>query len=262
MWKPWLAAIAAATSLSSGGALAQTPGTEMGPDTPKATRDPVTLAALDKMGAALRRLDSFSVRSDVTEEKVLTTGQKIQFSGMVEAKARRPDKLQVHKVSDRQERIFYFDGQKMTLYSPRLGFYASAPAQGSIRQAVSAVADKYNIETPLGDLFAWGEDPAGVQRIQSAFYVGAETIGGFACDQYAMRETGTDWQVWIRQKGEALPCKLVITSTDQPGMPQYSSVFTWTAHQDLPASTFTFVPPKDSHKITLLDSSVDTTPAN
>lgn len=262
MWKPWLAASAAASILGWGSALAQSPAGGATPDAPRAARDPATIAALEKMGIALRRLDSFSVRSDVTEEKVLTTGQKIQFSGMVEAKARKPDKLQVHKVSDRQERIFYFDGQKMTLYSPRLGFYASAPAQGSIRQAVSVVADKYNIETPLADLFAWGEDPAGVQRLQSAFYVGAETISGFACDQYAMREEGTDWQVWIRQQGEALPCKLVITSTDQPGLPQYSSVFTWTAHQDLPASTFTFVPPKDSHKISLLDSSVDTTPAN
>ena len=262
MWKPWLAASAAASILACGNALAQSPQAEVTRDTPKAARDPATIAALEKMGAALRRLDSFSVRSDVTEEKVLTTGQKIQFSGMVEAKARRPDKLQIHKVSDRQERIFYFDGQKMTLYSPRLGFYASAPAQGSIKQAVSVVADKYNIETPLADLFTWGEDPADVQRLQSAFYVGAETIGGWACDQYAMREEATDWQVWIRQKGEALPCKLVITSTDQPGMPQYSSVFTWTAHLALPPSTFTFVPPKDSHKISLLDSSIDATPAN
>jgi hypothetical protein len=230
------------------GLMAQTPSAA---DAAPAVRDPQTLAALDKMGAALRRLQSFSVRADTTDEKVLTTGQKVQFSGSVEARVKRPNRLRLDRVSDRQARSLYFDGKTVTIYSPRMGFYGSAPASGTIRQVVAAVAEKYNIETPLADLFAWGEDPAVAARIQSAFYVGAQTIDGIACDQYAMREQLVDWQIWIRQKGEALPCKLVITSTDDPSMPQYSAVFHWTPRQTHPASTFTFVPPKGSHKIPL-----------
>ena len=225
-------------------AIAQSPASAGG-------RDPQTMAALDRMGASLRKLQSFGVRADTTEETVLANGQKIQLSGVVDIKAKQPNGLRVDRWSDRQERSLYFDGRTVTVFSPRLGFYGSAPASGSIRQAVAAVAERYGIETPLADLFAWGEDPALVQRVTSAFYVGAETIGGNQCDHYAMRQDNVDWQVWTRQKGEALPCKLVITSTDDPSMPQYSAVFTWAPQQAHAASTFTFAPPKGSQKIEL-----------
>lgn len=236
------------TGVAGNGLIAQTPPAA---EAPPAVRDPQTLAALDKMGAALRRLQSFEVRSDTTEERVLTTGQKIQYSGFVDVKAQRPNRLRVDRVNDRQERSLYFDGKTLTIYSPRVGFYGSVPATGTIREAVLAVANNYDIETPLVDLFAWGENPALPTKLQSAFYVGAETIGGIACDQYAMRQDDVDWQVWIRQKGEALPCKLVITATDDPSMPEYSAVFTWIPQKTHPASTFTFVPPKGSTKIPL-----------
>ena len=239
-----------------------TPGTSLMAQTPEAVvvevdvvdvavRDPQTLAALDKMGAALRNLKSFEVRSDTTEERVLMTGQKVQYGGYAEIKAQMPSKLRVDRINDRQERSLYFDGSKMTIYSPRIGFYGSVPAVGTIREAAAAVAENYDIETPLADLFAWGEDPALAAKVKSAFYVGAETVGGIACDQYAMRQDDVDWQVWIRQKGEALPCKLVITSTDDPSMPQYSAVYTWIPQQAHAASVFTFVPPKGSREIPL-----------
>jgi hypothetical protein len=238
----------------SAGLMAQTPEVAAPADAAPAVRDPESLAALDKMGAALRKLKSFEVRSDTTEERVLTTGQKIQYGGYADIKAQMPNKLRIDRINDRQARSLYFDGTTLTIYSPRIGFYGSAPAAGTIREAVAAVADRYNIETPLADLFAWGEDPTLANKITSAFYVGAETVGANACDQYAMRQPDVDWQVWIRQKGEALPCKLVITSTDDPSMPQYSAVFTWIPQQAHAASVFTFVPPKGSHKIPLKEA--------
>jgi len=238
------------------------PGTSVMAQTPEAVivevdvaevavRDPQTLAALEKMGAALRKLKSFEVRSDTTEERVLTTGQKVQYGGYAEIKAQLPSKLRVDRINDRQERSLYFDGKTLTIYSPRMGFYGSVPANGTIREAATAVAENYDVETPLADLFAWGEDPTLAAKLTSAFYVGAETVGGVACDQYAMRQPDVDWQVWIRQKGEALPCKLVITSTDDPSMPQFSAVYTWIPQRVHAASVFTFAPPKGSHKIPL-----------
>ena len=216
-----------------------------------AVRDPQTIAALNEMGAALRRLKSFEVRSDTTEERVLTTGQKIQYGGYVEIKGQMPNRLRVDRINDRKERILYFDGSSVTIYSPRNGFYGSAPVTGTIREVTAKVADFYNIETPLADLFAWGQDPVAAAKVTSAFYVGAETVAGFTCDQYAMRQPEVDWQVWIRQKGEKLPCKVVITSTSDPSMPQYSAVYRWTPQKAHAANVFTFTPPKGSKKIPL-----------
>jgi hypothetical protein len=247
MRKVILAAGAATLACGTAALAAQSGGQAEAP----AVRDVQTIAALEKMGAALRKLQSFEVRVDTTEERVLTTGQKIQYGGYAEIKGQLPDRLRIDRINDRQERNLYFDGSSLTIYSPRNGFYGSAPATGTIRQAAAKVADTYDIETPLADLFAWGEDPAVAAKVTSAFYVGAETVGGIACDQYAVRQPEVDWQVWIRQKGEKLPCKVVITSTSDPSMPQYSAVYGWVPQKTHAANVFKFVPPKGSRKIPL-----------
>ena len=42
--------------------------------------EPAAMGALKKMGAYLRTLDSFQVRSESTSEEVLTNGEKLQFA--------------------------------------------------------------------------------------------------------------------------------------------------------------------------------------
>jgi hypothetical protein len=224
----------------SGTAPAQNPG---------AGKDPDAIAALDRMGSALRKLQNFALHADVTRDEVLTTGQKLQFVGTVEIKARRPDGLRMDIKSDETERTFYYDGKNATLVSPRIGYYATFAAPPTIAETLKIASDRYGIETPMADLFAWGSDPAAVAKVQSAFMVGTETIRGQACDHYAMRQEGSDWEVWIRQGADALPCKLVITTTDDPSMPEFSAVYDWNPQQSFAASDFTFSPPANARKI-------------
>ena len=99
-----------------------------------------------------------------------------------------------------------------------------------------------------------GVDPTLTARIQSGFDVGPETIGGLACEHYAFRQAAADWQVWIRTDGAALPCKMVITTTQDEAQPQYTAVMTWDAKA--PAqSAYTFNPPANAHRITVADLS-------
>src|SRR5258707_1098243 len=81
------------------------------------TRDPDAMAALAKMGASLRGLQSFAVHADVTQEEVLTTGQKLQFGSTVDVKARRPNAIRMDVASDRKTRTLYYDGKTATLFS-------------------------------------------------------------------------------------------------------------------------------------------------
>src|SRR5690348_5913704 len=57
-------------------------------DPPKV--DPDAIAALDKMGAYLRTLDSFQIKTDTLTDAVLDNGQKVQFAGNADYKVRRP----------------------------------------------------------------------------------------------------------------------------------------------------------------------------
>ncbi len=56
--------------------------------------DPDALAALNKMGEALRALNAFTLTADVTTEQVLDSGQKLQYSGDLKIEAQRAQRLQ------------------------------------------------------------------------------------------------------------------------------------------------------------------------
>ncbi len=219
---------------------------------PKAnSKEPEAMAALDRMGATLRRLNSFGLQADVTQEQVLTTGQKLQYGSRLTYQVRRPNGLKIDMASDRQSRSIYYDGKTITVAAPLLGYYASASAPPTIAEMLRTASKRHGIELPLADLFTWGTDADQRNAITSAFEVASETIAGKRCGQYAFRQASVDWQIWIAEGTEALPCKIVITTTDDPSMPQFSALLTWQPRQNFAASTFTYKPPPTAQKIVL-----------
>jgi len=51
--------------------------------------EPEALAALNRMGAALRALNAMTLDAQTTNESVLETGQKLQFAGTVHIVAQK-----------------------------------------------------------------------------------------------------------------------------------------------------------------------------
>jgi hypothetical protein len=214
--------------------------------------DADALMALTKMGEALRSHNALSVTMDVTNEDVLTSGQKLQYVGTVQVTARRPDRFKMSIVSDIKNRDIYYDGKSVTVFSPRLGLYANFAAPGTIAQTLEAARDKFGVELPVADLFTWGVDDSRAARLTSGFLVRPEHIDGRACNHYAFRQQNVDWQIWIDDQ-TSLPCKLVITRTDDPSLPQYTAVMRWTFPTTIAESTFNFMPPTGSQKIAILE---------
>ena len=52
-------------------------------------------------------------------------------------------------------------------------------------------------------------------------------MGGADTDHYAFRQGDVDWQIWIERGERPLPRKLVITTREEVGQPQYSAELTW-----------------------------------
>ncbi|WP_158635284.1 DUF2092 domain-containing protein [Luteimonas cucumeris] len=234
---------------------AQTPGTGTAPAEAAVTQaaplaiDPAALAALDKMGAALRAMQQFTVTSDTSREIVLETGQKVQLDGEVTYKVKQPNQFFADVKSDRRQRQFFYDGKDLTIYSPRLKYYTTLDGvDSSLREMVLRASENYGIELPLTDLFLWGTEYAPNDAIRGAIHVGPGTIDGERIDQYAFRQEGVDWQVWISQ-ASSLPRKLVITTLDDPARPQYVARLDWDSRSAVPASTFAFTPPQGAAKI-------------
>jgi hypothetical protein len=213
--------------------------------------DPNVVKALDRMGAYLRSLPAFDVESTNSTDEVLETGQKVQFDGTARLQVRRPDKLHVEVKTDRKHREFFYDGKTFTLFGRRVKYYASVPAPPTLRELITVLAERYGIAIPLADLFFWGAEDERAADLRSAMDLGPATVEGAECEQYALRQEGVDWQVWIQKGDTPLPRKLVITTTSDPAQPQYVSFLKWNLDPKLDDATFSFSPPQGAMRIVL-----------
>jgi len=247
-----IAGLLALAALGTGSALAQTapaPSPAPSPQGAKATINDKAIERLKAMGAHLRSLKAFTVTADVTTDLVLDSGQKIEAGQTVEMSARLPNMLLVSTQSPVRSRKIYYDGKNVTVYGEKLGYYGTFAAPDSIAATLEAAAKKYAIELPLADLFLFGTDKSNLGAITEALYTGPQRVGGVLCDNFAFRQPDVDWQVCIERGKNALPRKIVITSTDIAERPQRRSVLTWKAGTAPAASAFTFRPPKDAKRI-------------
>jgi hypothetical protein len=251
--QPWASAVLLAALAIPGGILAQDADGDAAAGADEAPAlDPAAVTALDEMGKALRALPHFTLTSDTTTEIVLDSGQKIALDGKVTYKVQPPQHIFVELESDRSQRQLFYDGSTLTIYSPRLDYYASVDNVGAtLGDLVITAARDYGIELPLADLFFWGTEHVPGDLLTSAIYVGAGTLDGERIDQYAFRQPGVDWQIWIAPD-DSLPQKLVITSLDDPAMPQYTARLHWDTRSAIDANAFTFVPSEDAARIRLV----------
>jgi hypothetical protein len=219
-----------------------------------ATVAPEATRALNQMGEYLRTLKTFQVKAVISRESVMLDGQKVQFDGTADLLAVRPNKLRVEMTSDRSDRRFFYDGKTFTLFAPRTSYYATVAAPPTISQLADTLEARFNIGLPLVDLFRWGTAEGIDGNLTSANYIGPSQIEGVTCEQYAFRQDGLDWQVWVQSGEFKLPRKVVITTTTDEARPQYSAVYTWNLAPSFDDAAFAFVPTKETHRIVLADA--------
>jgi len=213
--------------------------------------DQTALAALERMGAYLRTLEAFQIKADVVTEDVRTDGQKVQIIRSVDLVAKRPNRLFADVRNDRQRRLFFYDGSQFTLFAPRSGYFATVEAPKTIKQLADQLEDKYDIELPLVDLFRWGTAEGDVRVITSAIDLGPSAINGLTCEQYAFRQDGVDWQLWLQRGPQPLPCRVVITTLADEARPQHATTYSWNLAPSYDDDTFLFRVPSDAKRIPL-----------
>jgi hypothetical protein len=214
--------------------------------------DQGSIQALKDMGTYLQSLQRFRVSNQLTGERVLTDGQKLQHSAMADMDVVRPNKLRVRMVTATSERELIYDGKTVTLYHPEQKYYSSVELVDTLGGLGQRLQQKYGVELPLADLFVWGTPAAPVDRIESAMNAGQDFIGNDICDHYAFRQGNIDWQIWIATGGKPLPRKIVITNRADEAQPQSVSLITWNLKPSFTDSVFTFAPPKGVSKIEIV----------
>ena len=229
--------------------------TPAGPD-PVANENIVDDGAVDalrQMSNFLMSAKTFEIDAQGSLDVVTNNGQRIQLDGTTNYKVRRPGFVITYN-SDIKSRKFIYDGKTFTVYSPKLGYYATAPAPRTNREVLDTIYQKFGISLPLEDLFRWGdsgENAARIQALQSAYKVGTTTLDGVPTDHFAFREADVDWEVWIDQGPQPLPRKLVIVDRSDPARPTFTTRLRWKVNPAFSDSDFTFVPDANAKRIQL-----------
>ncbi|HQR12601.1 MAG TPA: DUF2092 domain-containing protein [Casimicrobiaceae bacterium] len=247
-----------AMSLASAGVLAQTAPATAAPSAsasavPAANLvDPASVQALKDMGAHLRTLKRFGVSIELTGERVLADGQKLQHTATADMDVDAPSRLRVKMLSARNERELFWDGKVVTLFTPAQKYFSQVEFAGTVSELVQKLEDRYNVEVPMSDLFTWGTPAAPLDKLESAMNAGQDFIGKDLCDHYAFRKGLIDFQIWITAGDKPLPRKIVITNRADEARPQSVSLLDWNLKPTFTSAIFRFMPPKGATKIEIV----------
>jgi len=243
---PLLAALVAAPGWAQQPATAAPAQAAVNPVAPEA------IQALKTMGAYLQTLQRFSVTTQVTGERVLADGQKLQHSAKATMDVARPNRLRARITTARAERELTYNGKVATLYTPAQKYYSSVELDDTVTGLVRRLHQRYGIEVPLADLFQWGTADAPLEGFESAMNAGQDFVGDDLCDHYAFRQGSLDWQVWIKAGSQPLPRRLVITSRADDARPQSVSVIEWNLKPAFKDAIFTLVPSPGAQRVELV----------
>ena len=114
-WRPFAAALVLAPTLAA-------------PLRAQAAVAPDAERLLKSSLAYVGQLSTFGFGARTALEVVLTSGQKIQLGGTLDAVVQRPDRMRVRRATGLDEQTYVYDGRSLALWSPVRNEYASLAA--------------------------------------------------------------------------------------------------------------------------------------
>jgi hypothetical protein len=218
-------------------------------------RQQQALDALSSMGRYLRSLSRVDVTASSATDAVLDSGQTVAFLHQTDLKVERPNRMRADITGSRGDKGLIYNGRTFTIFNTTDGYYSTNPAPATIDLLIRELSTVYNIDTPLADLFYWGDGKVDDVTLTSALFIGLERVDTRWCNHYAYQQNGADWELWIQSGAQPLPCRMAIVDTTQDARPRHVVTYHWKLNPDFPASTFNFRPTANAKAIELKPAS-------
>ncbi|HML95638.1 MAG TPA: DUF2092 domain-containing protein [Thermodesulfobacteriota bacterium] len=228
------------------------------PASPKAAEikpviDPEADKLLRAMSAVLARAKAFTVSADVDFDRLMPSGLLIKYGGAVDLTVERPGKAYASFDGDLQSRKIWYTGSEITVLDADNGFYGALPTPGTIDETMDFLISDYGMTIPLADILSADPYKAFISNAVAGVVAGESTIDNKSCTHLAFVQKYIDWQIWISDGADRLPCKLVINYKTVPGSPQYSAEFShWSIDPSIDPSVFKPEIPPGAMKIDFL----------
>ena len=218
--------------------------------------DSEAIRLLRHMGKYLGAAQVFSFRADITEDTVLSNGQKVQYGGTANIEVRRPNKLHVRFSGDERRTQVFYDGKTFTILDMAKSVYTKTDVPPTIDAAVDKIFDRYGFSIPVADLVYENPFRILIENVETGFIAGRTLIDGKPTFHLAFSQKEIDWQIWIEDGPRPLPRKLLITYKDENGSPQYTAVFSsWDFQPRLSEAFAEFHPLPQSQEIKFIELS-------
>ena len=216
--------------------------------------------AVSQMGKTLLAKD-LAITARTTSVYLDQSGQPLHIFHTMKITARRPDRIAVEFIGDDGRHDLFYDGKAASVFFPDSKKYVTIPASGDIPSALDEVADKLDIDFPLGALFAASPDRILLGDAMAASQVGTANLDGVECRHlFFSQKSGIDLELWVEKNDAATPHRLIVTYPLLQGQPSFVAEFTsWKTQPPLSDSEFTFEPPTGAKKIDLTPAAAPTT---
>ena len=195
---------------------------------------------LKAMSASLAGAKTLTVDTVETRDRVRAGGQKTVENSTRTIAIRRPDGAYYRITSDLRDTEAWYDGKRLTLAMHKDKAWARGPMPGTLDAALDFMATEYAINMPSADLFYSNPYESYDPVASKGGWVGRETIDGATCHHLSFEATEVNWELWLADTPQALPCRIKIVYKNDEGSPASQLTFkNWNLTPTLTADAFT-----------------------
>jgi hypothetical protein len=207
---------------------------------------------VQQMSARLAAATAVTVTTTEVRDVVHFSGRKEPMSQTSVYTMRRPDRFYAKMTGGRGLETWY-NGKTITIASHPEKVFAQAPMPDTIDRTLDALAERYDMALPMGDLFYGSAAAALLSDTTTGGYVGTENVGDTPCVHLAFTDIGVDWELWLPSQGEPLPQRLRVVQKKRTGQPVVDVTFTtWDFAPQITDATFVPKVPAEYEGIALL----------
>jgi len=209
---------------------------------------------LKAMSDYLAAQKAISFGYDANLQVVTNSGQKLGLASSGSVALNRPDKVRTTRSGGFIDVETVFDGKTLTLLGKDANKYTQVEIPGTVDHLIDELKDRYGLPLPAADLLMENSYDQLMEGVYDSKDLGSGVINGAECDSLAFRKDDVDFQIWVAHGEQAYPCRLVITSTQVPGGPEYSvQIRDWKSGDAVGAVDFGFKSPANAEKIDVND---------
>jgi hypothetical protein len=207
---------------------------------------------VQQMSARLAAATAVTVTTTEVRDVVRASGKKETMSLTSVYTMRRPDRFYAKMTGGRGLESWY-NGKTVTIAAHPEKVFAQAPMPDTIDRTLDALAERYDMALPMGDLFYSSAAKALLSDTTTGGYVGTENVGDTPCVHLAFKDVGVDWELWLPAQGDPLPRRLKVLQKKRTGQPTIDVTFTaWDFAPQLTDATFVPKVPAEYEGIALL----------